>query len=99
MQTQIDSNALIERRFGTIMYTDQILEQNPDIVQKLFSKIIPFKIEFNYIAERFEVEAVSKEFEPVEFGDKIPHYDVIIENQFRKNGVHATYIHFKKREN
>lgn len=91
-----DSDSLGERRLGTIVYTEDILTLNPGVIQKVFSKIIPFKIEYDFIAECFEVQAVSPHFEPVEFGKTIPRYDVIIEQQHRKNGIDATYIHFKR---
>jgi len=96
MSLQLDSNVLIERRIGTIAYTNQILEQNPAIIQKIYAKIIPIRIEFDYFNETFIVQAVSTEFDEVSLGEVTPRYDVEIEIQRRKNGIEATYIHFKR---
>ena len=64
-----------DKRIGVVYYTREFLEGHAEACQKLYSKIIPYKIEFDPLNEIYKVHAVSKHFDPIHEGDTIPKYD------------------------
>ena len=47
-------------------------------VRRVYSKVVPVKIEYDYAAEKFRVTALSGEFDSVNAGEPIPYYVVTI---------------------
>ena len=65
------------RRFGRIDIAREFYECESEMVQKIFARIMPVLVEFDYAANIFNIKALSKEFEPVKNGDMIPYYLVM----------------------
>jgi|ERR1017187_4059682 hypothetical protein len=99
-QQQVQHNNSLEtRRFGRIFFSQHLLETASEAVQKIFSKIIPIDVRYDFARAIFDVTALSDEFEPVEPGYVIPYYTVQISIQKRKAGTgKAYYFNFEKLE-
>ena len=81
------TNPVTDRRFGRIKYTKTFLEDAPEIMNKLFAKVIPVRMEYDYTTEIFDVVVAFKDFERVKATQVIPSYDITIETKHRKTGV------------
>lgn len=93
------NNAFESRRYGRL-YSKQFLESSPGALQKLFAKIIPTEVKYDFAREIFEVTAMSDEFDSVEPGHMIPYYAVQVKLQRRNKGgtCKAYYLYFHKIE-
>jgi hypothetical protein len=85
-RTSPNINPVTEHRFGNIKYTKTFLEDTPEVLHKLFAKVIPVRMEYDYTRELFDVTVAFKDFDPVPLYLSIPTYDVIIETKYRKTG-------------
>lgn len=90
-----DPSPLDERRFGSVKYTYCVLEDNFEIVQKIFSKIIPLNLRYDVMRDVYEIDAASSYFDPVPMGQVIPEYNVIIKT-YRRHGKRVETITFKR---
>jgi hypothetical protein len=88
---------LTERCFGRFLFASTSLQNDPEIIQKIFSKVVPLKMEHDYIRGLFEVSAVSSEFEPTEYGEQIPYYEVLARITVnKKTHKKSIYISFER---
>ncbi len=88
-------NAFSERRFGTILYTDEILQDHQKQLQLLYSRIIPLTLDHNVAYRMYSVTACSNDFEPVAEGEEIPLYKAIYKTHHRA-GKKITLLTFRK---
>ena len=94
---------LAERRFGRFMFSNAILESCPTAMQKIFSKVIPVNVTFDYARNVFEVTGISEHFDTVEEMHTIPFYAVQVRQYNRKNkktdhDIPTLYVDFIKIE-
>ena len=68
-------------KLGKFHISQEIIEANPEAVMKLFAEMVVLKCEclYQYISHRFEYIAYSPRFEELEPGQKIPFYNVKVE--------------------
>lgn len=85
------------RRFGRIFYSNEFLKTAPDVVKKLYTRMVPISVTYDYARELFEVIALSDQFDPVEPAYQIPYYAVRVQRVKRANGF-ADHIFFDKLE-
>lgn len=52
----------LQFRKGMFTFSDDFLKMDPDLVQQIFAKVIPLKVEYDYAQEKFLVTALSYEF-------------------------------------
>ena len=91
-QVPVQRNESLEaRRYGKVIYTKAFLETAPEVVQKLYSKIVPVSVTYDFARELFEVVALCPEFDPVEPAYIIPFYAVNIKRYKRKSGTFCAY--------
>ena len=90
------NDAVAQRRFGRFYFSQELLNTHADVVQKIFAKVIPLDVTFDYTAAVFEVKACSTEFQPTEAGSSIPLYHVVVRMQKRNKGGsnRAYYLEF-----
>jgi hypothetical protein len=88
------------RRYGRFLYTKELLETAPEAIQKVFSKVVPVEVKFDFARNLFEVTGLCHQFDPVEPMYMIPFYAVKIRRQKRNKGGTGTayYIDFIKIE-
>ena len=75
------------RRFGRIFYSNEFL--------KLYSKIVPVSVTYDYARDLFEVVCLCDQFDPVEPAYQIPYYSVRVTRVKRPSGF-ANHIFFDK---
>lgn len=95
------SDAYEQRRFGRFYMSLDLLMTHADVVQKIFSKVIPLHMEYDITRELFEIRACSDEFDPLELPTAfIPMYQVFVRQQKRNKGGTgvAYYVSFEKIE-
>lgn len=69
----------ISKRKGKLIVEDCLYENDIELIQKLFSEIVPVRIDHNYATGTFEIYALSKHFDKLEDGGvEIPLYGVIV---------------------
>ena len=91
------NTAVAERCYGKFFFSDAMLKSQPDILQKIFAKVIPLNVSYDYSRQIFEVSACSKEFEPLEEHAEIPFYQVSVKQVLNKKTKNkSTFIVFKK---
>lgn len=83
------------RRFGRIFYSNEFLKTSPDVVKKLYSKIVPVSVTYDYARDLFEVVCLCDQFDPVEPAYQIPYYSVRVTRVKRPSGF-ANHIFFDK---
>ena len=86
------NEALEARRYGRLIYTKNFLETCPAAIEKLYTKIIPIDVRYDFARELFEVTAMSLDFDPVEPAYQIPYYGVQVKIQKRKSGSGRAYF-------
>src|SRR5574343_302897 len=93
------NDMLESRRFGHLYYSKHLLETAPEAIRKLYTKIVPTEIRYDFAREIFDVIALCEDFDPVEPGYVIPYYAVHIQVQKRDKGTgKAYYLFFEKLE-
>lgn len=80
------NEALISRRFGRIMYTKEMLENFPEAIKKMYTKLVPIELKYDFAKECFDLVALNDNFEPVPVGSTIPQYQVLIKRHPTKRG-------------
>jgi hypothetical protein len=82
------------------MFSNCLLRDGPDVIQKLYSKIIPVSVTYDYAREIFEITALSEHFDSVEEMYTIPYYAVNVRKYKRNKGGTgvAYYLDFIKIE-
>ena len=97
---QQHNEALEARRYGKFFYSKAFLETAGVAIQKIFAKIIPVEVSYDFAREVFEVTALCDEFDPVEPSHMIPYYAVQVKLQKRSKGGtgRAYYINFQRIE-
>jgi hypothetical protein len=83
-------------KIGKIKYDRIFLQDNQEILQKLYAKIIPLEIKYEDRTYWIEVTALSEHFDEMSTGEVIPTYQVLITTQHRKDGNIAHYFKFKR---
>lgn len=93
------NDSLESRRYGRIFYSNDFLKTSSEALQKIFSKITPVSVTYDYARDVFDVVALCNDFDPVELGYSIPYYQATIRVQKRAKGTgRAYYIEFTKIE-
>ena len=98
---QVQRNENYEtRRYGRFLYTKEMLLTAPEALQKVFSKVVPVSVTYDFSRDIFEVTALCDKFEPVEPMYIIPFYAVKIRRHQRNKGGSgcAYYVDFIKIE-
>ena len=65
-----------ERRFGRLEIS--MTEENPAVLQAIYARCIPVRVEAMYYADTWEVTAWSEDFDALYLGEPVPEYSVII---------------------
>ncbi len=92
---QLSDSPLDERRFGRLKYTRDLLEDNFELIQKVFSKIVPLNLHYDSMRDLYEIDAASSYFDLVPLGQVIPEYNIIIKIYYR-HGLPIKAISFKR---
>jgi len=66
-----------KRRFGRFDIAKEFYECESDLLQKIFARVLPVHVEFDYCTNTFNIKALSKDFHPVEAGAVMPYYLVV----------------------
>ena len=88
-----------ERRYGLIKYTAEVIEDSPEMMQKVFGKLVPLDVDYDFTNGVFSMKAASEYFDVVEVGKIIPTYNVKFQQVLRKINYQkqiAVYIKFEK---
>lgn len=64
-------------RKGVIKISYHFIDNEPDRVQEVFSKVLPLEIKTNHFNRIIEYYCISKEFEEVEENCAAPFYEVV----------------------
>ena len=67
-----------ERRIGRIDIAEEFYKNDTKTLFKLFSLLIPIKVDFDYSKLTFTVVGYAGQFDPVALGNHIPYYNVIV---------------------
>ena len=63
------------RRVGIVRYTSQFLEDSPhNVLAAFFGQLIPFKVEYLYSDDAFEMTALCEQFQEIPQGCVPLHY-------------------------
>lgn len=91
------SDSLAQRKFGRFIFSREILDAGQTELQKVFSRVIPTSVEYDFATQLFHVTAVSDEFEPVTMGAVIPAYSIYFKQIYNKKlGRYLTSFKFVK---
>ncbi len=82
-----------ERRFGRIDIASHFYENDINVLHHVFSLLIPVEVSYDYAMQLFKIKGLAKQFEPVELGNQMPYYQVIIHNNEKNNEID---VEFKK---
>lgn len=70
------------RRFGTLKFSFELLEDLDFLLEHIFSNFIPLKTDTNVCGDlAISYSGVSKFFQPIEVGEMVPEYTVEIEKK------------------
>jgi hypothetical protein len=94
------NDSLESRKYGRLIYTLEMLKTAPDVIEKLYSKVIPISVTYDLSRDLFEVTAICDQFDPVEPAYTIPFYAVNVRRYKRNKGGSgvAYYLDFIKIE-
>lgn len=67
-----------ERRIGRVDIAEHFYKNDMQVLSKVFSLLIPVKVEFDYTRLVFSIFGYAGQFDPVELGNIVPYYNVII---------------------
>lgn len=71
----------IEKRRGVIFVDGRILQQSPDKLQLILSKVIPVYVASNAMSGLIEYQCFSTEFEELQPNEAIPSYNFTIDEE------------------
>jgi len=89
--SDVFKNAYDERRLGVLLISDELLKENPDIVQAVQAKCLLFGAEHDYVQRYFVVRACSAEFDAVQLGMMVPIYAVEVTRHSDDTGAAIGY--------
>lgn len=92
--TKSQINELLDLRVGRFWVKRDLFESKPELMMKIFGKMLIFRAEFLYSQNVFEYVAVSKLFKKKKETDGlIPFYEIIIiEDEIRAEISHEDQI-------
>ncbi len=64
------------KRIGRFRISNELIEKNPDAIQKAFAQVIPVRAEQMLHIDAIEYCAISKHFEEIQEEQEAPYYDV-----------------------
>ena len=64
---------------GSLLHDQRNGYKYPNLVQRIYSQVIPVQINYDVSTDIFSVTSISKHFREITEGDFIPEYEVIIE--------------------
>lgn len=70
---------LFERRLGKFYIPKTLIQDSPNTVLIVLGTIIVIRAEFMWSTDGIEYEGLSKYFEPVPLGQRVPEYECIFE--------------------
>jgi len=76
-----------ERRLGRIDIASHFYNCDFNTIQEIFSLIVPVDVQYDYALEIFNIKGYAEFFEPVELGNQIPYYKVIINKNPKTNKI------------
>lgn len=72
----------MSKHVGRFLISDKLIHENPEIAQKVLSKVIVVRCEHIAYKFCFEYYAYSKRFDVLQEGQEVPLYDIYIKNGF-----------------
>lgn len=89
--TPIQANSALEsRRFGRVSFSNDIMREAPVLLKRLYAKLIPTSVVFDYATDYFDVVGLCDEFDSLEDGELIPNYKIQI--KIKKSKGKPTYL-------
>lgn len=77
---------LLKRKFVTFLVKQKIIEENTKhFMDKVMSKVIILRCEFDYISQAFRYEAYCEEFRELDLGESLPRY--VLRQRTNDNGI------------
>jgi hypothetical protein len=66
------------RRYGRFQVAKVFVDHDYDMVRRVYAKVVPVKIEYDYASEVFNVVGLSSHFDSVNLNEPIPNYVINI---------------------
>ena len=63
-----------KRRLGQVKYTGTLLDDNPEVIQLLYSNIIPLDLRYDIADDSYFMKGLCKAFRKIAPGEVIPSY-------------------------
>ncbi|MCP4116472.1 MAG: hypothetical protein GY737_13890 [Desulfobacteraceae bacterium] len=88
---------MIEKRRGIFTLDIRFMRSEPEVISKVMGNCVIWRAEAKYLSEQVVYEATSPQFDPIELGEMMPEYDVIVHRTGQMDGTETT-IEFKRKE-
>lgn len=73
----MSNSANFHLRRGQLQFPSILLETEPELIQRIYSMVIPVRVEHLYMEGVFDVYALSEFFDECEEGAIVPIYNVV----------------------
>lgn len=68
-----------DKRFGRFTVSEVLLKERPEAIRALMQRVFITSCRHNYAAQKFEYYALCNDLPCVEYGRKIPYYNVLFD--------------------
>lgn len=92
------------KRMGVFAVRRHVLEKYPQVMLKIFEKVVPLEMENSFVKDCITYTGYSHEFDETPEGSVIPEYEVLFSQdltgnvtiKFKKSGVEQQSLSYRK---